>query len=134
MLARLDVGLRIPAHDYLQALRLRARLTRQFVAQVFGEVDVVLAPVIPEPAPALDAVKAGSVEDVIARMGRFSRLTRPINALGLPALALPCGFSGAGLPLSVQVVGRAFDEATVLRVGHAYEQATPWHRCRPPLD
>ena len=67
-------------------------------------------------------------------MARFSRLTRPINALGLPALALPCGFSAAGLPLSVQIVGRAFDEATVLRVGHAYEQATPWHRRRPPLD
>ena len=132
--ARLEVGLRIPAHDYLQALRLRARLTRQFVAQVFDEVDVVLAPVIPEPAPALDAIKAGSVEEVIARMGRFSRLTRPINALGLPALAVPCGFSSAGLPLSVQIVGRAFDEATVLRVGHAYEQATSWHRRRPPLD
>ena len=132
--ARLDVGLRIPAHDYLQALRLRARLTRQFVAEVFGEVDVVLTPVIPEPAPALDAIKAGTVEEIVARVGRFSRLTRPINALGLPAVALPCGFSGAGLPLSLQLVGRAFDEATLLRVGHAYEQATPWHRRRPALD
>jgi len=131
---RLEVGLRIPAHDYLQALRIRARLTRQFVAQVFADVDVMLAPVIPEPAPALDAVKAGSVEDVIERMGRFSRLTRPINALGLPALAVPCGISATGLPLALQLVGRAFDEATLLRVGHAYEQATEWHRRRPPLS
>ena len=132
--ARLEVGLRISAHDYLQAQRVRARLTRQFVEQVFGEVDVLLAPVIPEPAPALDAVKAGTVEDVVARMGRFSRLTRPINALGLPALSIPCGFSAVALPLAVQVIGRAFDESTVFRVGHAYEQATPWHRQRPPLD
>jgi aspartyl-tRNA(Asn)/glutamyl-tRNA(Gln) amidotransferase subunit A len=131
---RLEVGLRIPAHDYLQAQRVRARLTRQFVEQVFGEVDVLLAPVIPEPAPALDAVKAGAIEDVVARMGRFSRLTRPLNALGLPALSIPCGFASSGLPLAVQIIGRAFDESTVFRVGHAYEQATPWHRRRPPLD
>src|SRR4029453_11555543 len=101
--ARLGVGLRIPALDYLQALRLRARLTRRFIDEVFGSVDVLVVPTIPEPAPSLDDVKAGSTDDVVARMGRFSRLTRPFNALGLPALALPCGFSTAGLPLSLQV-------------------------------
>jgi len=132
--ARLEVGRGVSAHDYLQALRLRARLARHFIAEVFEAVDVLVAPVIPEPAPSLQAVKAGSVDDVVARMGRFSRLTRPFNALGLPALAVPCGFSAAGLPLAIQIVGRPFDEATVLRVGHAYEQATTWHRRRPPLD
>jgi aspartyl-tRNA(Asn)/glutamyl-tRNA(Gln) amidotransferase subunit A len=131
--ARLEVGLRIPALDYLQGLRLRSRLARRFIDEVFGSVDVLVVPSIPEPAPSLDDVKAGSTEDVVARMGRFSRLTRPFNALGLPALAVPCGFSSAGLPLSLQVVGRPFDEATVLRVGHAYEQGTEWHRRRPAL-
>src|SRR5437667_1156470 len=90
--ARLEVGFHLTAHDYLQALRLRTRYARAFVAEVFAEVDALLAPVIPEPAPALDAVKAGTVDEVVMRMGRFSRLTRPFNGLGLPALSVPCGF------------------------------------------
>jgi len=49
-------------------------------------------------------------------------------------MAVPCGFSAAGLPLSLQIIGRRFEDATVLRVGHAYEQSTDWHRRRPPLD
>ena len=57
----------------------------------------------------------------------------PFNLSGLPALALPCGFTRAGLPISLQLAGRPFDEATVLRAGHAYEQATEWHTRRPPL-
>src|SRR5206468_8388087 len=108
--ARLEIGFHIAAHDYLQALRLRSRYTRAFVAEVFAETDALLAPVIPEPAPALDAVKAGTVEEVVARMGRFSRLTRPFNGLGPPALSVPCGFSPGGRPLALQVVGRPFDE------------------------
>ncbi len=67
-------------------------------------------------------------------MGRFSRLTRPFNALGLPALSVPCGFSADGRPLAVQLVGRPFAEATLLRIGHAYEQATEWHRRRPAIE
>jgi aspartyl-tRNA(Asn)/glutamyl-tRNA(Gln) amidotransferase subunit A len=74
------------------------------------------------------------VDDVAERQGRFSRLTRPFNGLGLPALALPCGFSRQGLPLAFQIVGRPFDEATVLRAGAAYEQAAGWYRRRPALD
>jgi len=57
----------------------------------------------------------------------------PFNLTGLPTLALPCGFSSSGLPLSFQLSGRAFEEGTVLRVGHAYEQATEWHTRRPPV-
>jgi aspartyl-tRNA(Asn)/glutamyl-tRNA(Gln) amidotransferase subunit A len=132
VLARLEVGLHVPAHDYLQALRLRARLTREFLSDVFGEIDVLVAPVIPEPAPAYADVKAGSVEEIVRRMGRFSRLTRPFNGLGLPAMSLPCGFSADGRPLAMQIVGRPFDEITVLRLGHAYEQATRWPPRQPP--
>ncbi len=61
------------------------------------------------------------------------RNTLPFNALGLPALSVPCGFTAAGLPVGLQIVGRAWDEAGVLRVAHAYERATEWHRRRPPL-
>jgi aspartyl-tRNA(Asn)/glutamyl-tRNA(Gln) amidotransferase subunit A len=131
---RLQTGFHVSAHDYLQALRLRARITREFVREVFGEVDMLLAPVIPEPAPALEAAKSGTPDEIVARMGRFSRLTRPFNGLGLPALALPCGLSSDGRPLALQIVGRPFDEGTMLRVGHAYQQTTAWHRESPPLD
>jgi aspartyl-tRNA(Asn)/glutamyl-tRNA(Gln) amidotransferase subunit A len=119
--ARLGLGFGVSATDYLQALRLRARLAREFIAEVFERVDVLALAVIPEPAPTYAACEAGGVEAKVARMGRFSRLTRPINALGLPALSVPCGRSRAGLPLAFQLVGRPFDEATVLRVGHGYQ-------------
>jgi aspartyl-tRNA(Asn)/glutamyl-tRNA(Gln) amidotransferase subunit A len=132
--ARLAVGTRISAHDYLQALRLRARLTREFNADVFADTDLLIVPAIPEAAPTLAEATAGEGEAIAERMGRFSRLTRPWNGLGLPVLALPCGFVASGLPLGVQIVGRPFDEATVLRAGHAYERATDWHRRRPPMD
>ena len=95
---------------------------------------MLVAPVIPEPAPPLGHATEGPVEELALRQGRFARLTRSFNGLGLPALSVPCGFSGAGLPLGFQVVGRPFDEATVLRVGRAYEQSADWHRRRPPLD
>jgi aspartyl-tRNA(Asn)/glutamyl-tRNA(Gln) amidotransferase subunit A len=70
-------------------------------------------------------VTAGAVEEIVRRMGRFSRLTRPFNGLGLPVLALPCGLSADGLPLGLQIVGRPFDEATIFRLGLAVEQALP---------
>lgn len=128
----LEIGRHVSAHDYLQAARLRARLARTFVREVFADVDVLLVPTVPEPAPVRSAATTGTSEEVVRRMARFSRLTRPFNGLGLPALALPCGPSSDGLPLSVQFVGRPFDEVTVLRVGRA------WERCaggfaRPPL-
>jgi len=132
--ARLQVGFGISAYDYLQALRLRAKLTRAFVREVFAEVDVLLTPVIPEPAPALGPLKAAAVDEFNARGGRFSRLTRPFNGLGLPALSVPCGFTVAGLPLGFQAVGRPFDESLLLRLGHTYQEAAGWHRRRPLVD
>ena len=59
------------------------------------------------------------------------RYTAPWNLLGLPAIVVPCGFSREGLPLSIQIVGRAFDDATVLRLARAYERVTDWHTRRP---
>jgi len=130
---RMAPGLTVTAVEYLQGQRLRAQFTREFIDDVFARIDVLATPTIPEPAPALAAAKAGSTADVIARMGRFSRLTRPFNALGLPALSLPCGASADGRPIALQLVGRPFDEATLLRVGQAYESATAWGRRRPAL-
>ncbi len=131
--ARLEVGLAISAHDYLQALRLRSRLTRTFICDVFDDIDVLLTPVTPEPPPALAPLKAGTAEAFNVRSGRFSSLTRPFNGYGLPALSVPCGFTTAGLPLAFQAVGQPFDEARLLRLAHAYQEAAGWHRQRPRL-
>jgi len=134
VLARLAPGLQVSAYDYIQASRLRARFTREFIAEVFSRVDVLVAPTIPEPSPSLAEAKSGSTDDVVTRMGRFSRLTRSLNTLGLPALSVPCGFSADGRPIGIQLIGRPFDESAVLRLGHAYEQAAGWHSRRPPLS
>jgi aspartyl-tRNA(Asn)/glutamyl-tRNA(Gln) amidotransferase subunit A len=131
--SRLEVGFHVSAHDYLQAGRLRARLTRAFVREVFAEVDAVLTPTIPEPAPALAAVTAPPAEEIVRRMGRFSRLTRPFNGLGLPVLSVPAGLSADGRPLGLSIAGRPFDEATVLRLGHAWEGASAFRGRRPAL-
>jgi Asp-tRNA(Asn)/Glu-tRNA(Gln) amidotransferase A subunit family amidase len=63
----------------------------------------------------------------------LSRLTSPANAAGLPALAIPCGFAADGLPISLQLIGRPFDEATILRLGQAYQHQTDWHTKQPLL-
>ena len=131
--ARLQLGRELRAHEYLQALRSRGPTTRRFVRTVFAQVDVLLVPTLPEPAPSIADATSGTVEAIIARMGRFSRLTRPFNGLGLPALAVPCGFAPSGLPVSLSIVGRPFDEPTVLRVGQAYERAAGWVSQRPNL-
>ena len=94
---------------------------------------MLVAPVIPEPAPRLDQAKAGTAAERVARMGKFSRLTRPINALGLPALSVPCGFAADGRPIAFQLIGRPFAEAQLLRLGHVYEEAAGWHTRRPEL-
>ncbi|HET9491650.1 MAG TPA: amidase [Methylomirabilota bacterium] len=130
--ARLEVGLQISAYDYIQALRLRAGMARHFVGEVFADVDALLAPTIPEPAPSIDEVTRPPVGEIIAHMTRFSRLTRPFNGLGLPALSVPCGLSPQGLPLGLQIVGRPFDEATVLRVGRAWERLVGGFTGAPP--
>jgi aspartyl-tRNA(Asn)/glutamyl-tRNA(Gln) amidotransferase subunit A len=112
------------AAEYLRCLRMRELFIRQ-LAGVLEQVDVLVTPATLEPAY--------RIED----FGRYPRdivgPARPANLAGVPALVLPCGFSAAGLPIGLQIIGRWWDEATVLRVGHAYEQATPFHRRRPAL-
>jgi aspartyl-tRNA(Asn)/glutamyl-tRNA(Gln) amidotransferase subunit A len=113
--------------EYVQAQRLRARLQAEML-EVLGRVDVLATPTMPSPALPFSVVQDPDLPYPFPRS-----LTSPFNLAGLPALALPCGFSASGLPLSLQLAGRPFDEATVLRAGHAYEQATEWHRRRPPV-
>jgi aspartyl-tRNA(Asn)/glutamyl-tRNA(Gln) amidotransferase subunit A len=112
--------------DYVQAQRERRTMLAEMLP-VYAKYDVLLAPAAPGPAPRLDAWQT-------IRFWQHASLTTPFNVTGGPALAQCMGFTKAGLPLSLQVVGRPFDEATVLRAAHAYEQATGWRRRRPALD
>ena len=111
--------------EYVQAMRLRERL-RQSMLDVLQTVDLFATPTSPKPAPTFE-----QMYDLTVGFPRSN--TPPFNLSGLPTLALPNGFSSDGLPISLQLTGRPFDEATVLRVGHAYERATDWHTRRPPV-
>jgi aspartyl-tRNA(Asn)/glutamyl-tRNA(Gln) amidotransferase subunit A len=109
--------------EYVQAMRLRERLRREML-DALRTVDLFATPTSPRPAPTFEMMWDTTI-------GFPRSNTPPFNLSGLPALALPCGFSTGGLPISLQIAGRPFDEVTVLRAGHAYEQATEWHHRRP---
>jgi aspartyl-tRNA(Asn)/glutamyl-tRNA(Gln) amidotransferase subunit A len=123
-------ALLIPAVEYIKASRKR-RLVQLEYARATREVDVFASPTYP-----IDRRPFGDYPVVDGKQLTFDdalRYTMPFDLLGLPAISVPCGFSAEGFPIGLQVVGRAFDEQTVLRVAHVYEQATEWHRRHPPL-
>ena len=120
---RLLGGALVTGAEYMQAQRLRARLCAE-VADVMRTVDVLATPTAPKPATPFAAAHDPSFGFPRSNMP-------PFNMTGQPTLALPCGFSASGLPLSLQLAGRPFEEATVLQVGAAYERATDWHKRHP---
>jgi aspartyl-tRNA(Asn)/glutamyl-tRNA(Gln) amidotransferase subunit A len=122
--SRMLDGATVSAADYIDALRLRARLTASTLA-AFETIDVALTSSSLDPPCRLDDVEA--VQRAYPRQSR-----QPFNVTGQPALAMPAGFTKDGLPLSLQIVGKPFDEAMVYRVAAAYEQATGWTSRRPP--
>ena len=122
VLALLDQGHLLPATSYVNAQRLRRKMRREF-DRIWSEVDCLLTPTIPNAAPRIGdttLMLAGVEEDV--RLAT-TRLVRGINVLGLPALSMPCGLNAGGLPVGLQIVGPAFAEALILRVGAALEDA-----------
>jgi len=119
---RIASGRGMSARDYLGALRERDGAKQEF-ADALGDIDALLTPTTTTAAIPLDAVDQNSTP---------AHFTRFVNALELCALAIPDGFTATGLPLSLQVVCRGYDEATALRIGWAYQQATEWHERHPP--
>ena len=115
---------------YLQAQEKRRKITRVF-EEVLRKVDVVAIPTLPVVAPGLEEkeIKFGRFKEVVRTV--LLRFTPPGNLTGLPAISVPCGFSREKLPIGMQLLGRRFDEGTLLRVAYAYEQATPWHTLFP---
>jgi aspartyl-tRNA(Asn)/glutamyl-tRNA(Gln) amidotransferase subunit A len=133
VLMRLQNGLAIPAVSYLEAMRWRGPALSAYLAAVAG-TDAVLAPVAPMPAPTIAESDVGNSIDAEAVIQRITKFTRPINYLGLPSLSIPTGFTKAGLPVGMQLVGRAFDEAMLFRIGAAFQRATDFHARVPKLS
>jgi aspartyl-tRNA(Asn)/glutamyl-tRNA(Gln) amidotransferase subunit A len=122
---RIMAGALITASEYMQAQRIRSQICSE-TAEVLKSVDVLATPTALKPATPF--AQAYDPEFGFPRSNM-----PPFNLTGSPTLALPCGFSSSGLPLSLQVAGRPFEEGTVLQIGHAYERATQWHTRRPPV-
>ena len=120
-----EMGRLVSGPDYLKAEQLRRVLVEDF-ARVFDDVDVIITPATPLTAWLHDAETveiAGGQESVLAASWR---LTYPYNLVGLPAISIPCGFDRDGLPIGLQIAAKPFDEQTLLRVAHAYEQRHNW--------
>jgi len=112
---------------YLKALKVR-RLIKQDYDQAFEKVDVIVTPTVPNPA-----FKFGEKTDNPLTMYLEDIFTISINIAGVPALSLPCGLSKTDLPIGLQIIGKPFDEATLLKAAYAYEQSTDWHKRKPSL-
>jgi aspartyl-tRNA(Asn)/glutamyl-tRNA(Gln) amidotransferase subunit A len=133
VLMRLQNGLAIPGVAYLEAMRWRGPALAAHLAAVAG-VDAVIAPVAPVAAPTIAESDVGNSPDAEAVIQRLTRFTRPINYLGLPSLAIPAGFTRNGLPVGMQLIGRSFDEAMLLRIGAAFQRATDFHERVPKFS
>jgi aspartyl-tRNA(Asn)/glutamyl-tRNA(Gln) amidotransferase subunit A len=112
---------------YKKAQQVRTLIKKDF-EDVFAKYDVIIGPTTPTPA-----FKIGEKIDDPLTMYANDILTIPVNLAGVPGISVPCGFSETGLPLGLQIIGKHFDETTIYRVAHAYEQATDFHKIRPQL-
>ena len=123
--SRFRIGALLSASNYVQAQRCRQLVKRGF-AEAMAQVDLLVTPTTAYAAPRFEAYDT-------AFTLRGPSFTAPFNVTGLPAISIPCGFTETGLPVGMQLVGKPFDESTVLRAAHAYEQQAGWSQLRPPI-
>jgi aspartyl-tRNA(Asn)/glutamyl-tRNA(Gln) amidotransferase subunit A len=122
---RLAFGALLRASEYVQALRRRRTLCLE-MRDAMADLDILITASAPAEAPKITEVP---------KWGMFEKpnFTMPFNVTGLPALSICSGYGAGGLPVSIQIVGKPFAEATVFRAGHAYETATQWRSKRPAM-
>jgi aspartyl-tRNA(Asn)/glutamyl-tRNA(Gln) amidotransferase subunit A len=130
-LRRIRTGESVVPSDFERA-RKELERERWEIKKVFEEVDVLVTPTTPIPAPVIAELQQNP-ELLRPRELVLLRNTRPVNVWGLPAISVPCGFTKAGLPIGLQIIGPHWGEARVLQLAHAYEQATEWHKRRPEI-
>jgi Asp-tRNA(Asn)/Glu-tRNA(Gln) amidotransferase A subunit family amidase len=131
-LRRILAGANISAADYIQRRR-ELEQARRNIGETFANVDLLIMPTTPMPAPAIADLRANPGNLRPAEL-KLLRNTRPFNVWGLPANSVPCGFTKSGLPIGLQIAGPHWREDLVLRLAHAYEQATAWHEARVGSD
>jgi aspartyl-tRNA(Asn)/glutamyl-tRNA(Gln) amidotransferase subunit A len=133
--ARFYAGLSIPAAYYLEALSRRGPILRAIGKEVFDKVNVFATPTVRVKVPTLAAtdIDAGA-PGAVGASNILSVNTRALNYMGLPAVSVPCGFDGDGLPIGFQIVGRPFSEGRILKVADAFQRETDWHTRRPKLS
>ena len=123
--ARFRIGGLLGVSDYIQAQRWRRPVMREF-ADAFRRVDVLVTPTMTQPAPPFQGFDVTSII-------RGPSFTSPFNFTGLPAISVPAGFTSDGLPVGMQVAGKPFDEATIMRVAYTYQQYARWFEQRPSI-
>jgi len=128
-LRRIRTGEKVSAADYIRR-RSELEQERRTIRKIFSAVDLLVTPTTPIPAPAIAELKATPDALRPAEL-KLLRNTRPFNVWGLPAISVPCGFTQSGLPIGLQIAGPHWREDLVLRLAHAYEQATAWHKRHP---
>jgi aspartyl-tRNA(Asn)/glutamyl-tRNA(Gln) amidotransferase subunit A len=128
---RLEAGFFISAADYVQAERARALFFEQSL-ELMKKVDLLAGPTLPVTAFKIGTNEVKIGDRTTKAIPLLTQYTRPFNINGFPAISIPCGFSN-DLPVGLQLAGRPFEEETVLRAAHVYEQATDWHQRRPPI-
>jgi aspartyl-tRNA(Asn)/glutamyl-tRNA(Gln) amidotransferase subunit A len=127
-LRRIRTGEKISAAEYIQRRR-EFDEERKRAHEIFADVDLLVTPTTPIPAPAIADLKKDAAALRPAEL-LLLRNTRPFNVWGLPAISVPCGFTTNGLPIGLQIAGAHWREDSVLRLAHAYEQGTGWHKKR----
>jgi aspartyl-tRNA(Asn)/glutamyl-tRNA(Gln) amidotransferase subunit A len=136
VLYRTLAGQFVLGRDYARGMKVQ-RLIKEEHARVLQDVDVLVTPTAPIPAPRIadkDVVIGGKTFPVRGPgSGSVSRNTSPSNGTGLPAISIACGFTKSGLPIGMQLIGRPFDEALLLQIAHAYEAVSPARGRKPPV-
>jgi aspartyl-tRNA(Asn)/glutamyl-tRNA(Gln) amidotransferase subunit A len=130
---RIEAGGNVPANRYLAGFDVRKSLLAEFDA-AFQNVDALVAPTLPVPAPLIGAESVKIEGEQVGVRPTIVGHCRPANFTGLPAISIPCGFTRAGLPVGLQLIGRAFDETTLLRIALSYESANDWRARHPRIE
>jgi aspartyl-tRNA(Asn)/glutamyl-tRNA(Gln) amidotransferase subunit A len=123
----LEYGKLVPAEDYVRAQKMRSTLVDE-TRRLLKTYNLLVSPTTPSVAPTVDEFDTSQGEGAREKLVEFTTL---FNATGIPAISVPCGFSGSKLPIGLQIAGRPFDELSVLNAAYAYEQNTPWHNQHP---
>jgi Asp-tRNA(Asn)/Glu-tRNA(Gln) amidotransferase A subunit family amidase len=130
-LRRIRTGERVTAAEYIER-RQELEWARRKIRNAFADVDLLVTPTIPMPAPSISELKANRDALRPAEL-KLLRNTRPFNVWGLPTISLPCGFTQSGLPIGLQIAGPHWREDLVLQLAYSYEQATAWHKRKCPV-